>query len=77
MHQLAKSIMAAAALTVCLVTTSPAEAQSNFDSQFKSYPTYSGEDLELTVNESGTHWRLWSPKAQEAVVNIYNQGKGG
>lgn len=54
-----------------------ASAQSNFDAKFKSYPTYSGQDLELTVDNSGTHWRLWSPEAQEAVVNIYDQGKGG
>lgn len=52
-------------------------AQSNFDAKFKSYPSYSGEDLELTVNDTGTHWRLWSPEAQEAVVNIYDNGKGG
>ncbi|MCH5235201.1 MAG: type I pullulanase [Muribaculaceae bacterium] len=54
-----------------------AGAQSNYDAKFKSYPTYSGEDLELTVNSTGTHWRLWSPEAQEAVVNIYDHGKGG
>ena len=54
-----------------------ATAQSDFDAKFKNYPTYSGEDLELTVNNTGTHWRLWSPKAQEAVVNIYDHGKGG
>ena len=29
---------------------------------FQTYPTYSGEDLELTVDSKGTHWRLWSPK---------------
>lgn len=52
-------------------------AQSNYDAKFKSFPTYNGEDLELTVNESGTHFRIWSPEASEAVVNIYNQGKGG
>lgn len=53
------------------------QAQSNFDAKYKSYPIYSGEDLELIVNENGTQWRLWSPEAQEAVVNIYDQGKGG
>ena len=54
-----------------------AAAQSNYDAQFKDYPTYSGDDLELTVNDSGTHWRLWSPKAQEAQLNLYDHGKGG
>ena len=52
-------------------------AQSEYDAKFKSYPTYAGEDLELTVNNTGTHWRLWSPEAEEAVVNIYDHGKGG
>ena len=54
-----------------------ANSQSNYDARFKSFPTYSGEDLELTVNESGTHWRLWSPEAQAAQVNIYDEGNGG
>lgn len=51
--------------------------QSNYDSQFKDYPVYSGEDLELLVDNSGTHFRLWSPKAEGAEVNIYSQGSGG
>ena len=63
--------------TILAAGTLAATAQSNFDAKFKSYPTYSGEDLELTVDSKGTHWRLWSPEAQEAVVNVYNQGKGG
>lgn len=54
-----------------------ASAQSNFDAKFKSYPIYEGEDLELTINDSGTHWRLWSPEAQEAIVSLYDNGKGG
>ena len=50
---------------------------ANYDDQFADYPTYSGDDLELTVNDSGTHFRLWSPKADKAEVNIYNEGAGG
>lgn len=60
-----------------LVSTPPANSQSNFDAKFKSYPVYNGEDLELTVNESGTHFKLWSPEAQAAQVNIYQSGSGG
>ena len=77
MAKLLRNLMTTTALTACVAFSSIANAQSNFDAKFKNYPTYSGEDLELTVNSSGTHWRLWSPEAQEAVVNIYNQGKGG
>lgn len=62
-------LMASATLTL--------SARSTFDEQFVSYPTYSGDDLELTVNDAGTSFRLWSPKAQEAKVKIYNQGHGG
>ncbi|MDE6143015.1 MAG: hypothetical protein K2F94_02940 [Muribaculaceae bacterium] len=52
-------------------------SQSKFDSQFVGYPTYSGDDLELTVDNSGSHFRLWSPKAQDARVNIYDNGHTG
>lgn len=52
-------------------------AQSAYDAQFVNYPTYSGDDLELIVNASGTHFRLWSPKAQDVVVNLYDNGHTG
>ena len=52
-------------------------AQSAFDSQFVDYPTYSGDDLEMRVDSSGTHFRLWSPKAQDVVVNLYDNGHTG
>lgn len=55
----------------------PVSAQSDYDSQFLTYPTYNGDDLELTVDASGTSFRLWSPKAQEAVVNLYDNGHTG
>ena len=77
MNKTLKNIMSIAALSACLALSPSIAAQSNYDARFKSYPTYAGEDLELTVNKSGTHWRLWSPEAQEAVVNIYDHGKGG
>lgn len=53
------------------------QAQSNYDNQFVSYPVYQGDDLELTVNDSGTHFRLWSPKAEAAEVLIYADGANG
>lgn len=52
-------------------------AQSSYDAQFIEYPTYNGDDLELLVDNSGTHFRLWSPKAQEAKVNLYETGHTG
>ena len=52
-------------------------AQSRYDSRFENYPVYSGDDLELTVDSSGTRFRLWSPKAQDVVVNLYDNGHTG
>lgn len=54
-----------------------AQTNSTYDSQFISWPTYNGDDLELTVSDSGTAFRLWSPKAEEAVVNLYDNGHTG
>lgn len=49
-------------------------AQSTFDQQFVNYPTYAGSDLELQVANGNTSFRLWSPKAEQAVLNIYPSG---
>lgn len=48
------------------------QAQPLDDEQYDSWPTYRGDDLELRVDNSGTYFTLWSPKAQEAKVLIYN-----
>lgn len=63
--------------SMTLLNPTAVAAQSRFDKQFVSYPTYSGNDLELLVDNSGTHFRLWSPKAQEARVNLYDNGHTG
>ncbi|MDE7466460.1 MAG: type I pullulanase [Muribaculaceae bacterium] len=60
-----------------LTAVIPASAQSDYDAKFLSYPTYSGTDLELSVNPSSTDFRLWSPKADKAVVNLYDNGHTG
>ena len=52
-------------------------SQSLFDEQFFNYPTYNGEDLELSVDAQGTHFKLWSPKAQEVMLNLYEDGHTG
>ena len=66
-----------ATLLMVSLGSNAAFGRSTFDEQFVSYPLYSGDDLELTVSDNGTSFRLWSPKAQEAKVNIYTQGRGG
>ena len=52
-------------------------ARSAYDQKFADYPTYNGDDLELRVDGTGTHFRLWSPKAQEVTLNLYNTGLNG
>lgn len=54
-----------------------AAAQSAFDAQYIDYPAYNGEDLELTVDASGTHFSLWSPRAEEVRLNLFNTGITG
>lgn len=51
--------------------------QSKFDEQYSNYPTYNGDDLELRIDNTGTHFRLWSPKAQEVTLNLYETGLNG
>jgi pullulanase len=65
------ALLLAAALGTCSLNLS---AQSSMDKDFASWPTYSNSDLELSVDNSGTHFTLWSPKADAAEVIIYNSG---
>lgn len=55
----------------------PAYAGSDYDRQFLSYPVFSGDGFEMRVDSMGTHFRLWSPKAEGARVNLYDNGRSG
>lgn len=48
---------------------------TNPDAVYASYPTYNGQDLELVVDNSGTKFALWSPKATAVRVNLYDTGR--
>lgn len=65
------------ATTLLFGLTAAAQTNSTYDAQFISWPTYEGGDLELSVNSTGTHFRLWSPKAEAARVRLYDHGRGG
>ena len=54
------------AINAAIATTA-----QNPDAAYLDYPSYNGEDLELTVDSKGTHWRLWSPAAEAARVILY------
>lgn len=69
--------MAAILLAGGLTLTGAAQTNSTYDARFIEWPTYNGSDLELTVDNSGTHFRLWSPEAKEARVNLYDNGHTG
>ena len=57
------------------VTLTLSAARQADDAAYLSWPSYAGEDLELSVSETGTHFRLWSPEAQAAEVLIYDTGR--
>lgn len=70
------ALVAAGCVTGCAVLFGgSAAAQSKFDAQFMSYPTYDGSDLEMTVDDSSTNFKLWSPKASEVKLRIYPTGR--
>lgn len=71
------TLMMATGILVAGLTAAPAHARSTYDEQFVSYPTYNGNDLELTVDGSGTHFRLWSPKAEAVRLSLYDTGRLG
>lgn len=49
-----------------------ANAKNSMESAYASLPAYNGQDLELTVDNSGTHFRLWSPQASAVRVLLYS-----
>ena len=41
------------------------------DSRFSTFPSYNGEDLELTVGNGKTSFALWSPEADAVELRLY------
>lgn len=74
MTLLSAALLMAGTVTSCQKTTS---TRSEYDRQFENYPTYNGDDLELKVDSTGTHFRLWSPKAEEVTLNLYDTELNG
>lgn len=54
-----------------------AQDQNNVDIKYVDFPTFSNDksELELSIDDSGTHFRVWSPEAESAVVLIYNSDR--
>ena len=43
----------------------------DMETSYASLPSYNGDDLELIVNNSGTHFTLWSPQAEAVRTILY------
>lgn len=72
-----RNFKAGLVLTAALAGAVSAQAQSTnlpryMESEYAAWPAYNGSDLELSVDASGTHFTLWSPKAESAEVLIYD-----
>jgi len=72
MHLNLKIPFASAVLIMSAVLLS---AQQTMDKQYSSWPVYSGNDLELSVDDRGTNFRLWSPRAEAVDVLLYNSDR--
>lgn len=70
-------LMGAAFFATTAISPCHAQTLSTYDARFIDWPTYSGADLELSVDTSGTHFKLWSPHAEAAEVLLYNNGHTG
>ena len=57
---------------LCGVQATTSCASKSMESEYASLPAYNGEDLELTVDQNGTHFRIWSPQATAVRVYLYN-----
>ena len=68
------TLAVATALIASAGQFSHAQNTVNPDAKYLTYPSYDGQDLELVVDNAGTHWRLWSPEAQAARVILYDTG---
>lgn len=69
-----KTVAALIMAGASLVMSPHLQASPVDDAALSALPSYNGSDLELTVDNSGTHWRLWSPMATHARVLIYDNG---
>lgn len=72
-----RNLKAGLVLTAALAGVVSAPARSTnlpqyMESDYASWPVYNGSDLELSVDASGTHFTLWSPKAEAVEVLIYD-----
>ena len=60
-------------ISAALLCGTPTYAnQMDMETAYATFPAYNGDDLELKVDNKGTHFTLWSPEAQAAQVMLYD-----
>ena len=68
----------AALCALALIGSAAVSAQNDnrnnktVNEDYASWPVYDGDDLELCVDARGTHFRLWSPKAEAVRLSLYD-----
>ena len=72
MKKIHKLFPAAVVAAGAALMASCAVKHSEGDDRYLSWETYDGDDLEMTVDDAGTHFALWSPEAQAARVILYD-----
>lgn len=80
MTNLLRHLMAASMIVSAAAIPSAAQSQALPripDAELDAYPAYSGDDLELKVDDSGTHFALWSPGAEAVRLHLYDDGING
>lgn len=55
----------------------PPDTLSTMANIYDQYPTYDGNDLGITFEETGVVFKVWAPTASQVVVRIYAEGSGG
>lgn len=63
------------ALTSAFAPIAMTAVPITIESDYTNYPSYAGDDLELKVDTTGTHFTLWSPRAEAAEVLLYDSGR--
>ncbi|MDE6854784.1 MAG: type I pullulanase [Muribaculaceae bacterium] len=66
-----KKLCLAAVIIAASLSPLGLRAQTSMESSYENWPSYQGDDLELKVDNTGTHFTLWSPEADAVKVNIY------
>ena len=68
-----KTLIPAIALASAALFWQGLPAQNiNLDTDYASWPAYTGADLELLVDADATHFTVWSPRATAVKLNIYD-----